>query len=103
MPKHTIPKGVKISAVVISLIYPIFGGLSEGVMGVLAMLLCLSTVLLFVGGVSRLICGLTSEHQGATGLLNKRLQNGSPVVATLFLCTINAIVIGAVYLISFTI
>lgn len=125
-PKRTIPKAVKISAVAISLIYllvvcaiqftslkhpnaitaliyPLFGTLSEGVIGLLAMLLCLSTVLLFVGGVSRLICGLTSEQKGVRGLLNKRLQNGSPVVATLFLCTINAMVIGLVYLNVFTI
>jgi len=77
-PKRTIPKAVKISAVIISLIYllvvcaiqcasldrtntitaliyPLFGTTSAFVMGILAMLLCLSTVLLFVGGVSRLI------------------------------------------------
>lgn len=119
-PEQTIPKAVKISAVLISviyllvvcaiqfasldhtnaitaLIYPLFGRSSAFVMGILAMLLCLSTVLLFVGGVSRLISGLTSEHKGVLGLLNRRLENGAPVGATVFLCTINAIVLGLVY------
>ena len=120
-PAQTIPKAVKISAVIISLIYllvvcaiqfaslepslaittlisPLFGSSSAFVMGVLAMLLCLSTVLLFVGGVSRLICGLTSELIGVRGLLNKRLKNGSHIGAILFLCTINACVLGLVSL-----
>lgn len=124
-PDKTIPKAVKISAAIISviyllvvcaiqfaslehtnaitaLIYPLFGSSSEWVMGILAMLLCLSTVLLFVGGISRLICGLTSKYIGLRGLLNRRLQNGSPVGATLFLCTINAIVLGLVYSNVFT-
>ena len=124
-PTHTIPKAVKISAVIMTLIYllvvsaiqlaslepstaitvlisPLFGTSSALIMGFLAMLLCLSTVLLFVGGVSRLICGLTSELIGVRGLLNKRLKNGSPVGATLFLCTINASVLGLVYLKIFT-
>lgn len=124
-PERTIPKAVKISAVVISviyllvvcaiqfaslahtnaitaLIYPLFGRSSAFVMGILAMLLCLSTVLLFVGGVSRLISGLTSEHKGVLGLLNRRLENGAPVGATVFLCTINAIVLGLVYAKVFT-
>lgn len=88
--ERTIPKAVKISAVVISiiyllvvcaiqfasldhtnaitaLIYPLFGTSSTFVMGILVMLLCLSTVLLFVGGVSRLISGLTAEYKGALG------------------------------------
>lgn len=124
-PKRTIPKAVKISAVVISviyllvvcaiqfaslehtnaitaLIYPLFGTFSAFVMGILAMLLCLSTVLLFVGGVSRLISGLTSEYKGVLGLLNRRLENGAPVGATVFLCSINAVVLGLVYLKVFT-
>lgn len=124
-PERTIPKAVKISAVVISviyllvvcaiqfaslehtnaitaLIYPLFGTSSAFVMGILAMLLCLSTVLLFVGGVSRLISGLTSEYKGVLGLLNRRLENGAPVGATVFLCAINAIVLGLVYMKVFT-
>ena len=124
-PKRTIPKAVKISAVIISLIYllvvcaiqcasldrtntitaliyPLFGTASAFVMGILAMLLCLSTVLLFVGGVSRLICGLAAEATGILGLLNRRLENGAPVGATLFLCSINAIVLGLVTLNVFT-
>lgn len=118
-------KPVKISAVVISVIYllvvcainlaslehtnaitaiisPLFGTSSTFVMGILAMLLCLSTVLLFVGGVSRLICGLTSEYQGMLGLLNRRLKNGAPVGATAFLCAINALVLGLEYMKVFT-
>lgn len=124
-PARTIPKAVKISAVVISVIYllvvcaiqfaslehtnaitalisPLFGTYSLFVMGILAMLLCLSTVLLFVGGVSRLISGLTSEYQGMLGLLNRRLKNGAPVGATVFLCAINALVLGLVYMKVFT-
>lgn len=124
-PEQTIPKAVKISAVVISiiyllvicaiqfaslkhtnaitaLIYPLFGTSSEFVIGILAMLLCLSTVLLFVGGVARLISGLTSQNKGIIGLLSTRLQNGSPINATLFLCTINAVVLGLVAMNIFT-
>lgn len=124
-PTLTIPKAVKISAVIISIIYllvicaiqfaalepstaitaliaPLFGSSSPLVMGVLATLLCLSTVLLFVGGVSRLIAGLTSKSKGVLALLQKRLSNGSPIYATLFLCTINAIVLGLVYAHLFT-
>ena len=66
------------------------------------MLLCLSTVLLFVGGVARLISGLTSQNKGIIGLLSTRLQNGSPINATLFLCTINAVVLGFVSMNIFT-
>ena len=125
-PAKTIPKAVKISAIAISiiyllvvsaiqfaslepnsaimaLIYPLFGTSSVFVMGILAMLLCLSTVLLFVGGVSRLICGLTSEYTDIRGVLNKRLKNGAPVGATLFLSMINATVIGLVSCNVFTI
>jgi APA family basic amino acid/polyamine antiporter len=124
-PEQTIPKAVKISAVVISiiyllvicaiqfaslkhtnaitaLIYPLFGTSSEFVIGILAMLLCLSTVLLFVGGVARLISGLTSQNKGIIGLLSTRLQNGSPIGATLFLCTVNAVVLGLVSVNVFT-
>ncbi|AFL68447.1 APC family permease [Sulfurospirillum barnesii] len=118
-PTQTIPKAVKISAVIISVIYllvvcaipfvapkhpnamtalisPLFGSISDEVMGILVMLLCLSTVLLFVGGVSRLICGLACEHKGILRLLSTRLQNGSPISATLFLSAINALVLGLV-------
>lgn len=121
-PKRTIPKAVKISAVAISLIYLLvvcaiqftslkhpnaitaltyllFGTLSEGVIGILAMLLCLSTVLLFVGGVSRLICGLSSEYQGVKQTSLKWLTYCS---YTVFM-HINALVIGLVYLNVFTI
>ncbi len=124
-PEQTIPKAVNISAVIISiiyllvvsaiqfaslnhtntitaLIYPLFGVSSEFIIGILAMLLCLSTVLLFVGGVSRLISGLTSEHKGVLGLLNRRLENGAPVGAIVFLCAINTIVLGLVYVKVFT-
>ncbi len=124
-PKRTIPKAVKISAVIISviyllvvcaiqwasldrtntitaLLYPLFGTASAYVIGVLAMLLCLSTVLLFVGGVSRLICGLTAETTGILGLLNRRLKNGAPLGATVFLCSINATVLCLVTLNIFT-
>lgn len=120
-PQKIIPRAVKISAVIISiiyllvvsaiqfasldhpnsitaLIYPLFGNLSDFVMGILALLLCMSTVLLFVGGVSRLISGLTSHHEGLLGFLNKRLENGAPIGAILFLCTINATVLGLVHL-----
>jgi len=124
-PEHMIPKAVKISAVIISaiyllvvcaiqfasldhanaitaLIYPLFGTSSDLVIGILAMLLCLSTVLLFLGGVSRLISGLTAQSKGVLALLNRRLKNDVPIGATLFLCSINAIVLGLVDLKIFT-
>ena len=66
------------------------------------MLLCLSTVLLFLGGVSRLISGLTAQSKGVLALLNRRLKNDVPIGATLFLCSINAIVLGLVDLKIFT-
>ena len=120
-PERMIPKAVKISAVIISviyllvisaiqfahlphtnaitaLIYPLFKDSSALVMGILAVLLCLSTVLLFVGGVSRLISGLATSKEGIVGLLNKRLSNDAPVGATVFLCTVNGIVLGLVHI-----
>lgn len=115
-PTTTIPKAVKLSALLMSLIYllvicaiqftslhqnnaitalisPLFGASSVWVMGILALLLCMSTVLLFVGGVSRLISGLTSQSNTLLRHLSHRLENGAPIGAIFFLCSINAMVI----------
>lgn len=115
-PRNSIPKAVKISAFFISviyllvisaiqftsmhessaitaLIYPLFGSISVWIMGILALLLCMSTVLLFVGGVSRLISGLTTPKTNLLKHLSHRLENGAPIGAILFLCTMNMLVI----------
>lgn len=124
-PEIVIPRAVKISAVVISVIYlmvicaiqftdlkgenaittlisPIFGEKSALVMAVLALMLCISTILLFVGGVARLIAGISSGQKYPLNLLSKRLQNGAPLGAVLFLCAANGIVLFLVHLKIFT-
>lgn len=125
-PATMIPRAVKISAVVISmiyllvisaiqfthlqdenaitaLIYPLFGKSSALVMGILALMLCISTVLLFVGGVARLIAGISSGQNNLLNLLNKRLHNGAPLGAVLFLCSVNIFVLFLVHFEIFTI
>lgn len=120
-PKTTIPRAVKMSAVVISVIYlmvicaiqfadlqdenaitaiisPLFGKSSGLIMGILSLMLCLSTVLLFVGGVARLIAGISASQTTPINLLSRRLRNGAPLGAIIFLCAANAIVLLLVYL-----
>ncbi|MGL1932837.1 MAG: amino acid permease [Desulfotalea sp.] len=119
-PKTMIPKATKISAIIISiiyllvisaiqfthiqddnaitaLIYPICGDASPLVMGICALVLCISTVLLFVGGVARLIAGLSSQQENMTHILSKRRSNGTPIYAVLLLCSINSIVLFLVH------
>lgn len=82
--------------------YLLFGANSAFVMGILGLVLCISTMLLFVGGVARSIAGLSSVQKYPVHLLSKRLQNGAPFGAVLFLCAANGIVLFLVHLKIFT-
>lgn len=79
------------------IITPVFGSFSFAMMAFLTCSLCVTTYVMFVGGVARLIAHMSHE-QSLPALLGYRLANGSPAVAicclTLFFCA----TLGCVYL-----
>lgn len=123
-PKRTIMRAVGFSAVVIALvsltvaaavqfaraelagagrlqvtaiITPLFGGWSHPVMAALTLSLCITTYLLFVGGVARLIGALAAENflPRALGIVNRQ---GAPVGAIVALTAVHLTVsIAATY------
>lgn len=110
-PEKTIPKAISISAIVVavvcltvaaaiqfvdpamipaggltisSLLYPVFGAAGKTVMSAIVFSLCITTYLLFVGGVARLICALAHDNI-LPKIFKKRLKNNAPVTAILVL------------------
>ncbi|MCP3926541.1 MAG: amino acid permease [Desulfobacterales bacterium] len=122
-PEKTIKKAVIISAIVIAavsiavsasiqwldpsivgdkklsvslLLFTMFGSKGEYFMSFLVIALCITTFLLFVGGVARLINSL-SKDKIFPHFLSIRLKNGSPVAALLMLGLIHGIFLTSSY------
>ena len=75
------------------LIQPIFGSLSTIILSSISIILCVGTLILFVGGVARLISSLEF-----TSFTSKHMKNGSPIGAVNFLSFIYMITLVLVYL-----
>lgn len=74
------------------LIKPIFGNSSDLILATISMILCVGTLLLFVGGVARLISSLK-----LTPYTNKHMENGTPIGALNFLSLVYLITLFLVY------
>jgi len=113
----TLTKAVKLSAITISLVYvlttlaicfgefpkdeefklvwliqPIFGNFSKVILATVSMILCIGTLILFVGGVARLISSLN-----LVSYTSKHIKNGAPIGALNFLSFIYMITLTLVY------
>ena len=115
----TLTNAVKLSAIIISLIYilttlaicfgefenktseefklvwllrPLFGNFSDEILASVSMILCVGTLILFVGGVARLISSLK-----LTSYTSKHLKNKTPIGALNFLSLIYIITLFLVY------
>ncbi len=115
----TLTNAVKLSAVIISLIYilttlaicfgdfedksteefklvwllrPLFGNYSDDILASVSMILCVGTLILFVGGVARLISSLKLNSYTST-----HLKNNTPIGALNFLSLIYIITLFLVY------
>ncbi len=75
------------------LIEPIFAGYSNALLASISIILCIGTLILFVGGVARLISSLEF-----TSYSSKHLKNGTPIGALNFLSFIYIITLVLVYL-----
>lgn len=82
---------------VTSIITPLFGEVSAVIMATLTCALCITTYLLFVGGVARLISSLATDgHLPST--LALRTKSRAPVGAIVFLTTLHILVLSVVCL-----
>lgn len=70
------------------ILLPAFGKYAIPLMSFTTIALCLSTYILFVGSVARLINSLASENK-LPKFLSKKLPNNSPYTATIFLSSIH--------------
>lgn len=64
---------------VAGLLHPLFGGLAPWIMSALVAALCVTTYLMFVGAVVRLVAHL-SRDSAAASVVNRRNSRGVPVV-----------------------
>lgn len=115
----TLTSAVKLSAIIISLVYilttlaicfgefeakntedfrlvwlirPLFGNFSDEILASVAMILCIGTLILFVGGVARLISSLK-----LTVYTSSHLKNGTPIGALNFLSLIYIVTLFLVF------
>lgn len=113
----TLTNAVKLSAIIVSCIYilttisicfgnfpkdtnfklvwliePIFENYSDMILATVSMILCIGTLILFVGGIARLILSLNIQSY-----TSKRMQNGTPIGALNFLSFIYATILVLVY------
>ena len=113
----TLTNSVKLSAVIISFVYilttlaicfgtfpkdeefklvwllqPVFGSVADDILAIVSMILCVGTLILFVGGVARLISSLK-----LTSLTSKHMKNGTPIGSLNFLTLIYIITLFLVY------
>lgn len=113
-PEKTIPRAITYSLIVITLVelavaggmqfgdvtgsatgvsgllIPIFGQKASQICGLLVFGLCVTTYLMFVGAVARLLASLAEEGVIPT-IFAKRIKNGSPIAAVCILCSIHAV------------
>lgn len=104
-PEKTIPKAVNLSLVIIgavslsvaaatqlagakinitAIISPVFGKYAPFFMGMLTLSLCITTYLMFVGGVARLMASFASTGD-LPNIFGRRSSSGAPVISVLFL------------------
>ena len=113
----TLTKAVMLSAITVSLVYilvtlaicfgdfpkneefklvwiiePIFGSYSNILLATISMILCVGTLILFVGGVARLISSLQ-----LTKFTSKHMKNNTPIGALNFLSVVYIITLTLVY------
>jgi APA family basic amino acid/polyamine antiporter len=113
----TLTNAVMLSAIIISLVYilttlaicfgefpkdeefkliwliePVFGKFSDAILAIISMILCVGTLILFVGGVARLISSLE-----LTSFTSKHMKNDTPIGALNFLSIIYMITLSLVY------
>ncbi|MGP7817274.1 APC family permease [Niallia sp. 01092] len=69
-------------------LYPLFGGVSIGLLTIVAVGLCLTTYLMIAGGVSRLIASL-AQSVPALHILTRKSKNGAPIASILLLIIIH--------------
>lgn len=74
------------------IIRPIFGGLSGQVMGLLAVSLCITTYLMFVGGVARLVASLAFEGH-LPEILSTRSASNAPAAAIAVLTLVHLMIL----------
>lgn len=74
------------------LIQPVFGKFSDEILATVSMILCVGTLILFVGGVARLISSLE-----LTSFTSKHMKNDTPIGALNFLSIIYMITLSLVY------
>jgi len=80
------------------LIEPLFGSYSNILLASISLILCIGTLILFVGGVARLIAALSSENSNFfTKKTIKHLKNGTPIGALSALSFIYMIILYLVY------
>jgi amino acid efflux transporter len=77
-----------------TIIYPVFRGLSNGVMAVITLLLCCSTYLFYVGGIARLMAGL-AEDKVLPAWLSLRSQRNVPIRAVIVIGALHLAVLGS--------
>jgi len=74
------------------LIQPIFGNFSHIILSSISVILCIGTLILFVGGVSRLISYLNFSQY-----TSKHLRTGAPIGALNFLALVHVLILVLVY------
>lgn len=80
------------------LIQPLFGSYSNILLATMSLILCIGTLILFVGGVARLISSLSYNKSNIiTKRTSRHLSNGSPIGALNFLSLIYIITLYLVY------
>lgn len=75
------------------LIQPVFGSFSNAILATISMILCVGTLILFVGGVARLISSLN-----ISSFTSKHMKNDTPIGALNSLSLIYMITLALVYL-----
>jgi len=81
------------------LIQPLFGAYSNIILASISLILCIGTLILFVGGVARLISSLSSKKSNfLTKRTSKYLKNGTPIGALNCLAFIHMITLFLVYI-----
>lgn len=78
---------------VTALLHPLFGALAPWIMGGLVSALCVTTYIVFAGGVARLVAHL-GEHGGMPVFLAKRNRFGAPTNAMVTYTLVHVTLIG---------
>ena len=80
------------------LIEPIFGSFAKDILAIMSLILCIGTLILFVGGVARLIFALSEKKSNfITKKTSVNFKNGTPIGALNMLSFIYMITLYLVY------